>query len=162
MTHPSLTRELPTLAATLALARQVAQAVQPPMTVALNGTLGAGKTQWVRFFIESLGIAAEQVTSPTYVLQHTYHGPWPIHHFDFYRLESSAQVWDLGIDELFEQPCVVLIEWADKFPECLPDDRLTIQLSEGPRAGRTASINASGAQSKHILQRLMQASRDCL
>lgn len=151
MTHQPITRELPTLAATELLARQVAQSIQPPLAIALVGTLGAGKTQWVRFFVESLGMAAGQVTSPTYVLQHTYHGPWPIHHFDFYRLESIAQVWDLGIDELFDQACVVLIEWADKFPECLPDDCLTIQLAEDQLGGRTAHITASGPRSAHIL-----------
>ena len=147
-------RELPTLAATEKLAQQVAQFVQPPLAIALVGTLGAGKTQWVRFFIESLGIAAGQVTSPTYVLQHTYHGPWPIHHFDFYRLESIAQVWDLGIDELFEQPCIVVIEWADKFPECLPDHCLTIQLAEDRLAGRIASISASGSHASQVVRKL--------
>lgn len=152
--HPPITRDLPTLAATEKLAQQVAQCVQPPQTIALVGTLGAGKTQWVRFFMESLGVAAAQVTSPTYVLQHTYHGPWPIHHFDFYRLESIAQAWDLGIDELFEQPCVVLIEWADKFPACLPEDRLKIHLVEDRLAGRTARISASGSQSSRLLREL--------
>ena len=152
--HPSISRDLPTLAATEKLAQQVAQCIQPPQTVALVGTLGAGKTQWVRFFMESLGVAAGQVTSPTYVLQHTYQGPWPIHHFDFYRLESIAQVWDLGVDELFEQPCVVLIEWADKFPACLPEDCLTIQFVEDGLAGRTARISGSGSRSIRMLREL--------
>lgn len=154
MTQQTITRKLPTLAATEKLAQQVAQTIEPPLTIALVGTLGVGKTQWVRFFVESLGIAEAQVTSPTYVLQHTYHGAWPIHHFDFYRLESIAQVWDLGIDELFEQACVVLIEWADKFSECLPDDCLTIQLAEDRLTGRTAHIAASGPRSSRMLREL--------
>ena len=156
MAYPSITRGLPTLAATAQLAQQVARVVQPPMTIPLIGGLGAGKTQWVRFFIEALGAAAGQVTSPTYVLQHTYHAQWPIHHFDFYRLESLAQVWDLGIDELFEQPCVVLIEWADKFPDCLPDDCLTIQIFDDPLGRRTSHLTASGPRSSPIVERLSQ------
>ncbi len=156
MPYPALTRGLPTLAATAELARQIARSVEPPLTIALIGSLGAGKTQWVRYFVEYLGAGAGQVTSPTYVLQHTYHSAYPIHHFDFYRLESDAQVWDLGIDELFEQSCVVLIEWADKFPDCLPDDCLTIQLSDDLLGGRTAHLTASGPRSSPIVERLSQ------
>jgi tRNA threonylcarbamoyl adenosine modification protein YjeE len=149
-----ITIELPTLAATEKLAQQVAQHIVPPLTIALQGTLGTGKTQWVRFLMGALGVAPEQVTSPTYVLQHTYAGPWPIHHFDFYRLDSSAQVWDLGIDELYEQGCLILIEWADKFPECLPEDALTLKLTEAQAGGRSAHLTASGPCSEQLLQRL--------
>lgn len=147
--------DLPTLAATEKLAQRVAELIAPPLTIALVGTLGSGKTQWTRFLLAKLGIAEGQVTSPTYVLQHTYPGPWPIHHFDFYRLESVAQVWDLGVDELFEQPCLVIIEWADKFPECLPDDCLTIELSEIHPSGRMAKLSAVGLHSSLVLQGLV-------
>jgi tRNA threonylcarbamoyl adenosine modification protein YjeE len=149
-----ITLKLPTLAATEKLAQRMAQLIVPPLTIALHGTLGTGKTQWVRFLLGALGGATEQVTSPTYVLQHTYAGPWPIHHFDFYRLNSSAQVWDLGIDELFEQPCLILIEWADKFPECLPNDTLTLELTETQDNGRSARLTARGPNSDRILQQL--------
>ena len=66
-------------------------------------------------------MAAEDVTSPTYVLQQRYPTSPVIHHFDFYRLESPTAVWDLGIDELYGEPGFVFIEWADKFPECWPE-----------------------------------------
>lgn len=151
MNRQPITVELPTLAATEELAQQVAEHLTPPMTIALVGTLGTGKTQWTRFLLAKLGVAKEQVTSPTYVLQHTYPGPWPIHHFDFYRLESAAQVWDLGIDELYEQRCLVIIEWADKFPECLPEDCLTIGLLETSASSRTATLSASGPQAAKLL-----------
>lgn len=155
MNHQPITFELPTLAATEKLAHQVAEHLSPPLTIALVGTLGSGKTQWTRFLLAKLGVAEEQVTSPTYVLQHTYPGPWPIHHIDFYRLDSVAQVWDLGIDELYEQRCLVIIEWADKFPECLPDDCLTIELLETSRSGRTATLSAGGPQAAKLLQDLV-------
>lgn len=119
---------LPNLNATQSLAQQLAERIQPPQTIALVGTLGAGKTQLVRYLVAALGGDADLVTSPTYVLMQSYTGRCKIHHFDFYRLRSAAEVWDLGIDELFEQPCVILIEWADKFPECLPRERWTVRL----------------------------------
>ena len=112
MTTPQCGLQYPlaTLDDTRCLAEHLAQLLQPPLTIGLVGTLGAGKTQFVRFLVAALGVAAENVTSPTYVLQQTYLGSCKIHHFDFYRLDRAAQVWDLGIDELYEQPCIVLIE----------------------------------------------------
>lgn len=119
--------------------------------IALSGTLGAGKTQWVRFFCQALGVAPEQVTSPTYVLLQRYAGErMVIYHFDFYRLENNAQVWDLGIDELFEQPVVILIEWGDKFSECLPDDYLAIHLEIPSEGDRIASLQSHGNSGQAI------------
>ncbi|MCA9159087.1 MAG: tRNA (adenosine(37)-N6)-threonylcarbamoyltransferase complex ATPase subunit type 1 TsaE [Planctomycetales bacterium] len=154
MNHQPITYELSTLTDTESMAQRVAEHLAPPLTVALVGTLGSGKTQWTRYLLAELGIAKEQVTSPTYVLQHTYPGPYPIHHFDFYRLDSAAQVWDLGIDELYEQRCLVIIEWADKFPECLPDDCLSIEFIETSDGGRNATLSASGPRATQLLQRL--------
>ncbi len=147
---------LPTLEDTDALATLLAQHVQSPLTIGLVGTLGAGKTQFVRYLVAAMGVTSESVTSPTYVLQQTYVGRCKIHHFDFYRLESAAQVWDLGIDELYEQTCVVLIEWADKFPKCLPDDCLTIAITQASDGMRTAQFRGSGPNSNALLHALTE------
>ena len=154
--QPAGTRvfSLATLLDTAQLASRIAKQVQPPQTIALTGTLGAGKTQLVRYLAAELGVPPESVTSPTYVLQHTYPGQLKIHHFDFYRIDSAAQVWDLGIDELFEQGCLVIIEWADKFLECLPEDHLTVTISQDSDAVRAATIRASGPRSQALLHRL--------
>ena len=156
MTKPNggLQFPLATLDDTRRLAEQLAQHLQPPLTIGLVGTLGAGKTQFVRFLVAALGVATECVTSPTYVLQQTYLGRYKIHHFDFYRLDTAAQVWDLGIDELYEQPCMVLIEWADKFPECLPDDCLTIAITLADHPSRLAEFRSSGPTSRMLLEHL--------
>ncbi len=133
-----------------------------PLVVALRGTLGAGKTQLVRYVAQALGVAAEDVTSPTYVLLQRYNGQQLIYHFDFYRLESAAEVWDLGIDELIEQSAILFVEWAEKFPECLPQDRLQIHLE--PIASvteqlRQAEISATGPRSEAILAKLHERLR---
>jgi len=154
---------------TQSLAKAVAESLlanpsDRAQVIALSGTLGAGKTQWVRFFCQGLGVAVEQVTSPTYVLLQRYAGERTIiYHFDFYRLENNAQVWDLGIDELFEQPVVILIEWGDKFAECLPDDYLAIHLEIRSDGERTASLQSHGnfgqAIDLHHLDRLSAGTR---
>lgn len=140
--EPEIT--LQSLDDTQALAKGLAQAFPAPAVLAIDGTLGAGKTQLIRYFAEQLGVNSEDVTSPTYVLQQLYRGSSPIHHFDFYRLENAAQVWDLGIDELFEQDVVVLIEWASKYTQCLPEERLDIRISVDATGSRIVQLTAHG------------------
>lgn len=142
MSHP-IEIDLPDLEATQKLAQVIAEAVQTPATIALEGTLGTGKTQFVRYFAETLGVPAEEVTSPTYVLLQRYRGRQVLHHFDWYRLNGEYEVWDLGIDELYEQNTIVLIEWADKFPQCLPNEFLRIKLAH-ERSFRTAKVEMQG------------------
>lgn len=125
----------------------------PPqrLLVALVGTLGSGKTQWVRYFCNELGVGEGEVTSPTYVLLQQYKGERRIQHLDLYRLNSAAEVWDLGLDEMLELPQIVVIEWADRFPECLPESRLTIELMHREE-GRLAQVVAAGAHPTAILE----------
>jgi tRNA threonylcarbamoyladenosine biosynthesis protein TsaE len=139
-----ITRELPDLAATERLARELSTVLAPPMTLALNGELGAGKTQFVRCFAAACGVPSEEVTSPTYVLIQRYKGDSVIYHFDFYRLETEGQVWDLGIDEIYESHSLVLIEWANKFPQCLPEDYVELTLSR--TSGETLEGSSTASQ----------------
>ncbi|MBB5032050.1 tRNA (adenosine(37)-N6)-threonylcarbamoyltransferase complex ATPase subunit type 1 TsaE [Prosthecobacter vanneervenii] len=88
--------------------------------VALCGTLGAGKTQITRGIVAGMNSQAA-VTSPTFTLVHEYlDGRLPVFHFDFYRMDSAAEVIGIGWDEFLTEPGVVIVEWADMFPELLP------------------------------------------
>jgi len=97
--------------------------------VACCGVLGAGKTTFVQGFAEGLGAGGDNyVRSPTFALVHVYHGRIPLYHFDFYRLSSCEEVQDIGFGEYLEAGGVVIIEWADKFPEILPPMRLEVSI----------------------------------
>jgi tRNA threonylcarbamoyladenosine biosynthesis protein TsaE len=97
--------------------------------VACRGALGAGKTTFVQGFAEGLGVGEDDyVRSPTFALVHAYHGRILLYHFDFYRLSSYSEVQDIGFEEYLEAGGVVIIEWADKFPEILPPLRLEVSL----------------------------------
>jgi len=97
--------------------------------VACRGALGAGKTTFVQGFAEGLGVGGDDyVRSPTFALVHAYHGRIPLYHFDFYRLSSYSEVQDIGFEEYLEAGGVVIIEWADKFPEILPPMRLEVSI----------------------------------
>lgn len=101
---------------------QLAQTLAAGDVVALCGTLGAGKTQITRGIVAGMNSQAA-VTSPTFTLVHEYRdGRLPVFHFDFYRMDSAAEVMGIGWDEFLTEPGVVIVEWADMFPELLPEN----------------------------------------
>ncbi len=88
--------------------------------VALCGPLGAGKTQAAKGIVAGLGSQAA-VTSPTFTLVHEYRdGRLPVFHFDFYRHGRPEAVLAAGWDDILDEPGVVVVEWADRFPDLLP------------------------------------------
>lgn len=97
--------------------------------VLLIGELGAGKTTLAQGIVEGRGAArAEDVASPTFTLIHEYGNPVQVYHVDLYRLDTAEQVRRLGLEDLFDQPALVLIEWGERFPELLPPNRSEIRL----------------------------------
>lgn len=112
------------------LARQIASQSKSvlPITIGLVGTLGAGKTQWTKFFAESLGAQAEEISSPTYVLIHRYDSQPIIHHVDAYRVKDEDEFLELGIEELFDAQQITIVEWADRFRDLMPKQTIWITL----------------------------------
>lgn len=122
-----------------ALGRLAAENARPGDVIALVGGLGAGKTHWTKGFAAGLGSGAE-VTSPTFGLVHEYaDGRLPVFHFDFYRLESARELLALGWDEYLEQDGVIIAEWADKFPELLPEGTRWLAFRVEPDGSRTVA-----------------------
>ncbi len=117
--------------------RQFAGTVKPGDVLALTGELGSGKTQFVKGLVAGLG-ATNTATSPTFTLIHEYsEGRWPIYHFDFFRIEDQPAAERLGLDEYFFGEGVSVVEWADKFPDLIPDNARWISFetkSETQRA----------------------------
>ncbi len=115
-------KTLESIEATLAFGQDLARDLAAGDVLGLVGGLGAGKTHLVKGIVAGLGSAAE-VTSPTFTLVHEYvDGRVPVYHFDFYRLEDSSELLAIGWDEYIEGDGVVLVEWADKFAELMPED----------------------------------------
>ena len=114
----------------------LAESLQAGDVVALCGQLGAGKTQATKGIVAGLGSQAD-VTSPTFTLVHEYtDGRLPVFHFDFYRMEHSGEVLTLGWDEILDEPGVVIVEWADLFPELLPPHTRWFQFTLQPDGAR--------------------------
>ena len=104
-----------------AIGRQLAKEVDAGSILALKGELGSGKTQFTKGLVAGLG-SSVPVTSPTFTIIHEYTGGrLPVYHFDFSRLENRESVAHLGLDDYFFGDGVSVIEWADRFPELIPD-----------------------------------------
>lgn len=106
---------------------------QPGDVYALNGDLGAGKTEFVRGFVSARSKTA-CVHSPSFSILNIYDGvSFPIYHFDFYRMSDPDELIEIGLDDYLRGDGVCLVEWADRFGEVLPEHTTTILFGdEGP------------------------------
>lgn len=103
-----------------AFGEQLGRALRAPAIIGFSGDLGAGKTTLVQAICRGLG-AAVPATSPTYALVHRYDSPaGPVYHVDCYRLQSSKEARDLGLDEILGQRAILLIEWPEKAGHMMP------------------------------------------
>jgi tRNA threonylcarbamoyladenosine biosynthesis protein TsaE len=126
---------------TRAFAATMAKKCVPGTVFAMIGTLGSGKTEFVRGFVASLCTGAA-VRSPSFTLVNTYQtDSFPIHHFDFYRLTEPDELFEIGFDEYINDDAVCFIEWAEMFPEVLPENITFIRFTEGDNHCRNISVD---------------------
>lgn len=97
--------------------RQLAVKLKAPVLVLLSGDLGSGKTTLTKGIVAGLGAASEdEVTSPTFTLVHTYGKASKVCHADLYRIDSFHDFETLGLEDVFAQPAIVILEWSERFP----------------------------------------------
>ena len=126
------------------IAATLARVLEPGAVILLDGDLGAGKTHFTQGLAAGLGVASE-VTSPTFNLLFEYReGRLPLYHFDLYRLEDALELEDIGFYEFVESDGVACIEWASKFPEDMPDERIALYISTEGDTRRGFAVEASG------------------
>jgi tRNA threonylcarbamoyladenosine biosynthesis protein TsaE len=136
------------------LGHALARALPQTATLALVGTLGAGKTRLVQAIAAGCGIDPSGVTSPTFVLCQQYHGGHLLYHLDAYRIRDLDEFLELGVEEYFDGPGITLIEWAERVAECLPVDHLEIQIEITAAETRAFELVAHGPESAAIIDRL--------
>lgn len=140
---------------TFAIGQKLAQCINNGLTICLEGDLGAGKTLFVQGLADGLEID-DEVTSPTFSLMNVYSGKYTMYHFDLYRLDNAEELEDIGFYEYASlADDVVVIEWADKFVDCLPDDYLRMVISRGTDENeRDFSINLVGSRYQAVYEEL--------
>lgn len=139
-----------------AAALRAAQKNSEPMSVIirLDGTLGAGKTFFTQQLAKAFGAADGDVTSPTFVIIQSYPTTPPINHLDLYRVNDDDEFLELGIEEMFEQPGIMLVEWGAKFVSLFPKDHLGMEIDVINENDRLVTIKSYGPQSDLILLQL--------
>ncbi|USG61332.1 tRNA (adenosine(37)-N6)-threonylcarbamoyltransferase complex ATPase subunit type 1 TsaE [Sneathiella marina] len=132
-----LEKHLQSQSETIAFAHHFSSILKTGDVVTLSGTLGAGKTAFIRAVLQSLIDPALEVPSPTFNLLLTYDIPaqnTTVYHYDFYRVETPDEVLELDVDEAFDNG-ICLIEWADRMGPYLPDDFLDIAINPDTARG---------------------------
>jgi tRNA threonylcarbamoyladenosine biosynthesis protein TsaE len=131
---------------TIEFGRKFGSQLKGGEVIALVGPLGAGKTHLIKGIVAGLGAedAANEVTSPTFVLVNEYAGRLDVYHMDAYRLDSINQFEQIGFDDYCHPGSVVLIEWADKVEQVLAGiNYIKIELSHLDPTARKIHITNS-------------------
>ncbi|MFZ5597599.1 MAG: tRNA (adenosine(37)-N6)-threonylcarbamoyltransferase complex ATPase subunit type 1 TsaE [Bacillota bacterium] len=141
---------------TFALGEMLGRLAGPGDVFCLNGDLGAGKTVFAKGLASGLGVG-DSVVSPTFTIVNEYQGRVPFYHMDVYRLGSPSEMDDLGYEEYFYGQGVVLVEWAGRVGELLPEDRLDIHISVLGEGHRRIVFSPRGERCQCLVEELSRS-----
>ncbi len=165
MTKNAVVRLCRSAQETIALGECVGRLAGPGQVIALDGPLGAGKTQLVRGLAIGAGVVnSSMVNSPSYVLLNIYPADpvnpaaKTVYHLDAYRTDNPAAFAALGWEELLEQEGLIVLEWAARVRELWPADYLHLQAHIIDAHARRWSAVAHGDRSMALLKALAAAS----
>jgi tRNA threonylcarbamoyladenosine biosynthesis protein TsaE len=145
---------------TLKLGTLLGRLAGPGDVICLDGDLGAGKTALSQAIARGLGVPETcYVTSPSFAILHEYQGRIPMYHMDFYRLQDSGEVEDLGFDEYFYLAGLTVIEWSIRAVDLLPDERLILVITQSDDLSRTITLKGTQKYSD-VLRRISREFED--
>ena len=145
----------PAPGATEALGRRLGSLCREGDVFLLEGDLGTGKTRLVTAAAAALGVDPQDVTSPTFSLMNVYHGSrLSIKHFDLYRINWPEELEDIGFSEYAGGDGVTFIEWAELFPEYMPEENLELKFTRQGE-GRQVELCPHGGRYEELARALM-------
>lgn len=126
------------------VARRFLDAMDNRTVFAFRGTMGVGKTTFIKALCEKLGVQ-DVINSPTFAIVNEY-GPTDdgrlIYHFDFYRINKPEEAYDFGYEDYIYSDALCFIEWPEKIEELLPPDTVNVYIEEQPDGSRRVVIIA--------------------
>ena len=142
---------------TIALGRRLGAALGQGDVVALVGDLGSGKTWFTKGLALGLGVPGDTVvTSPSFSLVNEYEGRCTLYHMDAYRLETVADFIAAGLEEYFFKEGVVAVEWADRWPEILPEWSVKVEMRIEGETTRIVTLAGYHPRSVELVERIAQ------
>lgn len=138
---------------TVNLGRKLGASLGEGDVIALVGELGSGKTWFTKGIGLGLDISSDTIiTSPSFSLVNEYEGRYTFFHMDGYRLESLSDFLSAGLDEYLHQDGVVALEWADRWPEILPDWNLKVEIVIVDERSRKITLSGHHPRALEILE----------
>jgi tRNA threonylcarbamoyladenosine biosynthesis protein TsaE len=130
---------------TFNLAFSIGQSLQTPAIFFLEGNLGAGKTVFAKGLICGLGHPdPDDIPSPSFTLINEYELRFKVYHIDLYRLESAEDLRTLGLEEIFSEPAVILVEWAEKLGGEFQEDIILVKIEDAGDDNRRIKLRRRG------------------
>mgnify|MGYP004574985571 CR=1 FL=1 len=111
------------------LGEQLAKSLTGNEIIAFFGTMGMGKTAFIRGLCNGLE-CLDDVSSPTFAIVHEYKGKYPVFHFDMYRIKDYDDLYSTGFFEYLNNG-ILLIEWSENIDNIIPDDAIKITIKKG-------------------------------
>ena len=131
-------------AETRALGARLAAKLRAGDVLFLLGELGAGKSELTRGIAAGLGIKGP-IASPSFTILNVYSdGRIPLYHFDWYRLESSEELFEMGMEEYLGGDGAAVVEWPERCPEAWPSRRLDIRIRTAGESEREITLLPRG------------------
>jgi len=142
---------------TLELGRIVGALLKEGDVVALSGELGSGKTHFTKGIAGGLGIPPNVViTSPSFALVNEYQGEVTLYHMDIYRLDGRREFYSAGLEEYLYGNGVAVMEWADRWPEILPDYSIEIRFDIVDDNRRNIIFSGSHPRAEEVIESFMK------
>lgn len=136
------------------LAKFLAKFLEEEDVILLDGDLGAGKTTFTQSLAKALGIE-EVVNSPTFSIVNEYEfNKGVLYHFDLYRIEEAEELFDIGFEEYFLKEGIIIIEWAEKFINEIPQPWLKIYITKEDENSRIFQITGIGNKWEMFIEEL--------
>lgn len=133
------------------LGEALGRVLRPGDVVGLVGVLGAGKTTFVQGVALGLGVRG-YVASPTFTLVREYQGRLRLYHVDLFRIDAK-ELDAIGFDDLLDAGGAVVVEWADRAVDRLPQDCLWVIIEGSGEQPRTLRVQAAGPESATLLSK---------
>ena len=143
---------------TIQLGRKLGALLKEGDVVGLVGELGSGKTWFTKGIALGLGVRPDTViTSPSFALVNEYEGRVTLFHMDVYRLESLSELLSAGLEEYLYSQGVVVLEWADRWPEILTEQTLTVELHIISEHRRQITLSGKHSRTREIIEAMKKS-----